>query len=255
MVVSVLNPGNFNNGEALNLVHHVPFLLRRSNEHSSALYSRRGTSGSSKTMDVSFSLSGTNLQNKGDVRVIDSTSGHIRGEHDNLLPHDELFGRSSTVLLRLARMHFYGCDRVGSSEKISHEGSELGSNAEDHNFEVFRVFPYFNSNLLEDSVAGGFNRGDHNFLTDLGVSLLLVFRNAVQESVVFLNSNSSYLSNFRRNGGGEEQSLTFGLQKSNNTRNGRLETEFEHLIGLIKDKNFGFPDHISEAFSVVEMVF
>lgn len=152
-------------------------------------------------------------------------------------------------------MHFNGCDRVGSSEKISHEGSKLGSNAEDHNFEVLRVFPYFNSNLLEDSVAGGLNRGDHNFLADLGVSLLLVFRDAVQESVVFLNSNGSYLSNFWRNGGGEEQSLTFGLQKSNNTRNSRLETELEHLIGLVKDKNLGFPDHIREAFSVVEMVF
>ena len=102
----------------------------------------------------------------------------------------------------------------------------------------------FDSNLLEDGVDSRFNRGDHNLLGDLGMGLLLVFRDTVHVNKVFLNCDSSYFSDLFGYGGREQKSLTFGVEEPNNTRNSRLETKFEHLISFIKDKGLTGPHHI-----------
>lgn len=91
-------------------------------------------------------------------------------------------------------MHLNSSDRVSSSEEIGHKGSELSSNTEDHDFVMFRVALYFNTNLSENSMDSRFNRDNTDFLLHLSMSLLLVLRNAVHVGVVFLDCDSG---NFR----------------------------------------------------------
>lgn len=91
-------------------------------------------------------------------------------------------------------MHLNRSDRISSSEEIGHKGSELSSNTKDHDFEIFRVALYFNTNLSENSMNSRFNRDNTDFLLYFSMSLLLVLRNAVHVGVVFLDCDSG---NFR----------------------------------------------------------
>jgi len=152
-------------------------------------------------------------------------------------------------------VHLYGSNVVCSSEKVRIKRGELSSYTEDHNFEVIRVLFNFSTDFLENSMDGRLNRDDHDLLGDLRVGLLLVLRNTVEVDVVLLDGDAGNFSKLLGDSGGEQKGLAFRSQESDNTRNGRLETQLEHLIGLIQNESLDLPDHVGEALSVVEMVF
>jgi len=76
-------------------------------------------------------------------------------------------------------VHFYSSNAVSSSEKVSHECSELSGHAENHNFVIIGVLFDLHADLLENTVDSRFNWNDHHLLGNFSMSLLLVFGNTV----------------------------------------------------------------------------
>lgn len=76
-------------------------------------------------------------------------------------------------------MHLYSSNAVSCSEEVSHEGSKLSGDTENHNFIVFGVPLDLYTNLLENCVDSISNGSDHHLLANFSMSLLLVFGNTV----------------------------------------------------------------------------
>jgi hypothetical protein len=86
-------------------------------------------------MNIGLTLGDSDLHNKSDVGVVDSSSGHIGSKHDLLVAGLELLGHFSTVGLRLTRVHFTHGESCFTAE-FGQEASHPCTNKENHDLEV-----------------------------------------------------------------------------------------------------------------------
>lgn len=212
-----------------------------------------GTAGTSKTMNVLLAVGGSvELDDVGNVGEIHATSGNVGREENTGGGALELIGGTSSGVLGELRVDIPGLGNVlelplkTPEDGVGHD--DLGSSRqEDHGLErkSIRVGPGLLDGLHDELKQGRVHvlkaLDGNDVLRDTVVGQDLVGLDGLHElEVVLVDVASGETNDILRNGGREKQSLAGKNVAVGQVRDDLakllIETNFEHSVGLVKNK-------------------